>query len=323
MHKMLERLAQEYAYQRMKPFAQSDFGNFVRHDLALEAKKKITFLPYDLKVKASVGSGNWASVPWLGFFDPLITETATRGFYVVYLINPQTNEITLSLNQGTTAAYESFGIPEGREYLRRTAVELFKRAGNFSKHFSSDPIDLGSLDSLPQGYMAGHAFGRTYAAGNINETQFTTDFENMLAAYEYLIEMGGTTPGEIMLEDAGLRSVEESRKYVLSKRIERAPNVRPKVLQAVGAICQGCGLDPKITYGYNGPLKNTPLDVHHAKPISGLSEGESRRYKIPDDFMVLCPTCHRMIHKQVDPSDLRRLKASINSGILRPKNRFF
>ena len=69
----------------------------------------------------------------------------------------------------------------------------------------------------------------------------------MLAAYEFLIDQGGTTPGDIMLEDAGSTSIEESRKYALSKRIERTSNVRPLVLKAVGAICQGCGLDPKYS----------------------------------------------------------------------------
>lgn len=260
--------------------------------------------------------------PLARFFDPLITDSATKGFYVVYLINPQSQQITLSLNQGTTAAYEGFGVKAGRDYLRRTAYELELKAGKFAAQFDNDPIDLGSLDALPQGYMAAHSFGKTYDANMINPDKFNADFEKMLAAYEFLIDQGGTTPGDIMLEDAGSTSIEESRKYALSKRIERASNVRPLVLKAVGAICQGCGLDPKIKYGYSGPLNNTPLDVHHARPISGMKEGETRRYKIPDDFMVLCPTCHRVIHKQVDASDLRQRKSSLNSGAFRGKKFF-
>jgi predicted HNH restriction endonuclease len=53
-----------------------------------------------------------------------------------------------------------------------------------------------------------------------------------------------------------------------------------------------------------------------------MKEGETRRYMIPDDFMVLCPTCHRVIHKQVDASDLRQLKSSLNSGAFRGKKFF-
>jgi hypothetical protein len=308
LHEFLSRIAIKYTYERSRPFAGSEFGNFVRHDLSIEAKKRLIFLPYDLKVKASVGAGNWASVPWLGFFDPLITESATRGFYVVYLINAQTEEIFLSMNQGTTAAYQSFGEKKGREHLRRNAVEMAARVASFADRFDVSPIDLGSDDALPLGYMAGHSFGRKYAAKGIDTEKFDRDLETMLGAYSALIDLGGTTPSDVMMEEAQSTSVSESRRYVLSRRIERAPNVRVPVLERRGLVCEGCGLNPKQHYDYQGPVKNIPLDVHHAKPISGMAEGETRRYKIPDDFFVLCPTCHRVIHKQEDTSDLRQLK---------------
>ncbi|WP_052700866.1 MrcB family domain-containing protein [Loktanella sp. S4079] len=311
LHQQLSRLALEYASERTKAFAGSEFGSFVRHDIGLTAKKQLVFLPYDLKVKASVGAGNWASVPWLGFFDPLITESATKGFYVVYLINAQTREIFLSLNQGTTAAYQSFGENRGREHLKRTALEISEKVPKFARYFDTSPIDLSSQDSLPSGYMAGHAFGRRYDALSIDEKQFYSDFEKMLAAYEALIDAGGTTPAEVMMEEAGTSDIEESRTYTLFRRIERSPNVRVPVLQKRGAVCEGCGLNPARDYDYQGPLKHTPLDVHHSKPIAGMAEGETRRYKIPDDFLVLCPTCHRVIHKQANPADLERLRRTV------------
>lgn len=311
LDEQLAELAKRFVYERGKPYAGSDFANFVRHDIAIEAKKHLLYLPYDLKVKASVGAGNWAAVPWLAFFDPLITESATKGFYVVYLVNAQTEEIYLSLNQGTTAAYQSFGEKRGREYLKRTAIEICERIPEFAEKFESDPIDLGSTEALPAGYMAGHAFGRKYAASKIDKSLFYADFETMIAAYSALVDRGGTTPTENLMEQAESTSIEESRRYVLSRRIERAPNVRVPVLKAKGAVCEACRLDPQIQYNFIGPLKSTPLDVHHSKPIRELAEGESRRYKIPDDFLVLCPTCHRMIHKQLDTSDIDLLRQTL------------
>nr|WP_237402481.1 DUF3578 domain-containing protein [Rhodovulum sulfidophilum] len=114
----MSRLATEYTHERVKSFTGSEFDDFVRHDIAVEAKKVLLLWPFELKVKASVGQGVWASVPWLAFFDPLITETATKGFYVVYLINPDAQKITLSMNQGTTAIYNDFGQSRGRDVLR-------------------------------------------------------------------------------------------------------------------------------------------------------------------------------------------------------------
>lgn len=152
----LSRLATEYAYERAKPFNGSKFGDFVRHDIATEAKRILTYWPFDLKVKASVGQGVWASVPWLAFFDPLITETATKGFYVVFLINPSAETITLSMNQGTTSIYNEFGQSRGKDVLRRTARDMADRVPEFAKAFSESPIDLGSEAGLPAGYEAGH-----------------------------------------------------------------------------------------------------------------------------------------------------------------------
>lgn len=311
LHDMLSRLAKEYVYARGKPFADNDLGNFVRHDIAVEAKKHLIYLPFNLTVKASVGAGVWASVPWLGFFDPLITKSATSGFYIVYLINPQTEDIYLSLNQGTTQVYREFGEARGREVLKRRARDMELRVAEYSKQFENDPIDLGSIASLPAGYMAGHSFGRKYHADSIDEAQFYEDLQGMIYAYEALIDRGGSIPTDVMQEEAGTRDIEETRKYALSRRIERSENVRKEVLKVAAPICQGCGLDPAIHYGYRGKLQHTPLDIHHSKPISGLAEGETRRYKVPDDFLVLCPTCHRMIHKQNNTADLETLRQTI------------
>ncbi|MBO9479194.1 DUF3578 domain-containing protein [Shimia sp. R11_0] len=312
LHEYLARLAKEYVFERAKRFAGSEFADFIRHDLAVEARKRTIFLPYDLELKASVGQSQWASVPWLAFFDPIITDTATRGFYVVYLINPQTEEIVLSLNQGTTEVYEEFGENErGRKILARRASEMTDRVADYANKFDIAPIDLGTDAKLPAGYQAGHAFGRVYNANSIDADGFYNDLENMLEAYRALVDRGGRTPVESMMEEAGSTDIEETRKYILSRRIERAKNVRIKVLKARGAICEGCGLNPQVHYNFSGLLKNTPLDVHHAKPIRELAEGETRRYKLPEDFLVLCPTCHRVIHKQSDASDLEALKQSI------------
>ncbi|QEE34234.1 DUF3578 domain-containing protein [Octadecabacter sp. SW4] len=317
LSEMLSRVATEFTYARGKPFKNSAFGNFVRKEIAEEAKKRLIFLPFEMTVKASVGNGNWAAVPWLAFFDPLITTTATRGYYIVYLINPQSEKIFLSLNQGTTAVDEEFGVKTGRDVLRRRARDIALRVSDFSRHFDDGPIDLGSDATLPSGYVAGHAFGREYDARNINTKDFNSDLEKMLFAYEALIDRGGTSPTDAMIEEAGNQGIEETRRYVLSKRIERAPSVRRQVLAKRGTVCEGCGLNPKTDYVFSGRPDQTPLDVHHSKPLQGLAEGETRRYEIPRDFLVLCPNCHRMIHKQDDPSDLSQLKKRIRFKYMR------
>lgn len=321
----LKRLTQEYASQRTKPFTGSDFANFVRHDLAIEAKKRTLFLPFEYKVKASVGQGGWAAVPWLAFFDPIVTETATKGVYIVYLVNPIDETLTLSMNQGTTIVFEQFGTTRGYEVLKRRAQDLNDLVLEYSNKFERTPINLGSDEKLPKGYEAGHAFGRTYAVDQIESDLLDADLEIMFHAYKSLVDRGANTPIDLLREDAGTVDISETRKYILSRRIERAPNVRKKVLAVKPPICEACGLDPKIHYSYEGKLGNIPLDVHHSKPVSQLAEGETARYVVPDDFMLLCPNCHKMIHTLPDPSDLETLKRKITFALPNgvPKNRMF
>lgn len=309
--KFLVRVARDYSQERKKPFAGSDFGRFVRSEVVGEARKQLSTTDFDLTVKASVGQGYWASVPWLAYFDPLITDTATKGFYVVFLVNPQKQTFVLSLNQAATEIYNEFGERRGLDVLARRARDFADRLPKYRKLFSEDPIDLSSNERLPAGYKAGHVFGRTYTATSVAEEQLADDLKVMLTAYRALVDRGGIVPTEIMQEEVGGSNIDETRRYILSRRIERSPRVRRDVLRSKPLICECCGLDPVRDYGCAGGLVETPLDVHHSKPLYGMSIGETRRYVVPDDFLILCPTCHRMIHKQDDPADIGRLRSNL------------
>ena len=46
--------------------------------------------------------------------------------------------------------------------------------------------------------------------------------------------------------------------------------------------------------------------------LVGLEEGVIVRYDVATDFAVLCPNCHRMIHRMEDPSDLYKLRALLH-----------
>ena len=308
---MLSRVARDFIYERGKPFNNNSLANFIRKDLAQQARKELIFRNEEYKVKGSPGSGNWAAVPWLGFFDPIITESAQNGFYVVYLFNVQTSDIYLSLNQGTTAVYREFGDATGRSVLKRRAIDIRDRIRDLIGEFSEDPIFLGSNERLPSGYEAGHAIGKKYSIEQLASKQITEDLHALLDIYQALIERGGLTPTDVMFEQEGISDIDECRKSLLTKRIERSRRVRRAVLASREPICQACGLDPQKDYEFTGRPENIPLDVHHMTPLGSLAFGETRHYKVPDDFLVLCPTCHRMIHKQPNPSSLEDLKRRI------------
>ena len=314
---MLRKVALEFIYEIGKPFAGNELAEFIRRDLRDAGRNLVTFREEDYLVKGSAGAGNWASVPWLGFFDPLVTDTAQKGFYVVFLLNPDTQDFYLSLNQGTTQIHKEFGGRAYLEVLKRRAADIRLRLADIRHEFSDHPISLGSADTLPAGYEAGHALGRKFTLEELRDGEIERSLGKILDLYQVLISRGGITPSDIMAEEASSTDVEECRRYVLSKRIERSPRVRQQVLAKHSLRCDTCGLDPQIDYSYQGKLESIPLDVHHLAPLKDLSEGEAKRYRIPDDFAVLCPNCHRAAHQLQDPSDMEALKALIRFKYMR------
>jgi hypothetical protein len=58
-------------------------------------------------------------------------------------------------------------------------------------------------------------------------------------------------------------------------------------------FCEICGLRPEPTYGH------AIIDAHHRLPLSKYAERE-KTHTAPEDFAILCPSCHRAVHKQKD-----------------------
>jgi 5-methylcytosine-specific restriction protein A len=81
-------------------------------------------------------------VPWISVFDPAITTTATRGYYIVYLFHAELPIVHLSLNQGTTAVREEFAN-KTRAVLADRAELMRKRVHEFTHSLAIKTIDLG------------------------------------------------------------------------------------------------------------------------------------------------------------------------------------
>ena len=77
----------------------------------------------------------------------------------------------------------------------------------------------------------------------------------------------------------------------------------------LGYRCMCCGLDLSELYGVLG---NKYIELHHLIPYADLNENETRILNA-DDFAVLCPNCHRMIHRLDNPADINLLKKIIKS----------
>ena len=99
-YKFMSEYETELSTARKNEDYKRPFGKIVREDIVEKLREPIQTDIY--KVKGSVGAGRWADVPWIAVFDKRITTSAQKGVYIVYLLNKDTKELFLTLNQGAT-----------------------------------------------------------------------------------------------------------------------------------------------------------------------------------------------------------------------------
>lgn len=136
-------------------------------------------------------------------FDRLVTETAQRGYYIVYLLRRDGEGVYLSLNQGATAVHQEVG---GRRYLsvlqdRATVYSGLLRSEGLNG-LDLGPVDLGGEGTLARGYEAAKIAGRYYDANAVpNDGDLHDGLRRFLGLYRRLVEANdqltaADTPGE-------------------------------------------------------------------------------------------------------------------------------
>ena len=96
-------------------------------------------------------------------------------------------------------------------------------------------------------------------------------------------------------------------------RWPRSPTMINMLSPLFAKVPISCQLDFAERYG---PIGKGFIEAHHLKPLSSLTEGSTLTYDVAKDFAVLCPNCHRMIHRTPDPSDLKGFRELVSVGIL-------
>ena len=113
-------------------------------------------------------------------------------------------------------------------------------------------------------------------------------------------------------EDDKSLSVREGKViYKLHKLRERDSKINKKkkdrYFQENGKLdCEVCGFDFYETYG---DLGKGFIEAHHRVPLSEI-DGETIT-KL-DDLALVCPNCHKMLHKGIDTLSVKDLKRIIN-----------
>jgi 5-methylcytosine-specific restriction enzyme A len=316
MREALLRVGREFPTARQDALTDHPLAHFIRTTLPADVREALGEFGPALTTEGSPGAGNWARVPWVAVFDPMVTDTATKGYYAVYLFAHGRPELHLSLNQGTTAVVNEFA-GKARSVLRERAALMRSRLPDFAKQLDVYSLELGSKLPLPRGYEAGHAFGRRYSLSELpSEEQLRADLLLLTRAYLALTFRGGLEPSPEQATSTGDqaehhdpatgKSLLEVRQYRMHRRIDRHPRASREAKEYHGTTCQGCGFEFRSRYGEIG---RGYIEAHHLRPLGELQEGVPIRYEVAHDFAVLCSNCHRMIHRTDDPSDLTSFRA--------------
>ena len=97
-------------------------------------------------------------------------------------------------------------------------------------------------------------------------------------------------------ESQEIKAIEGGRKLVVHLRVERDPGIAKEAvrrhLHDAGPVCRLCVLD--FSRCYQMGAGEHCLEAHHKLPLSFRLEASRTNL---EDFLVICPSCHRVIHK--------------------------
>jgi 5-methylcytosine-specific restriction enzyme A len=311
----LEAVLAGVATARNEPFGGHPLAHRITHDWR-DAVAGVVGDP-SYKVEGSGGSGNWAETVWLAIFDRTITETAQRGFYVVYLVHKDGSAVYLSLNQGTTEIYDRVGGGRYREVLEDTATrDVGLLEGEDTSGLLAGPIDLNGTGMLTRGYEAGNILALRYLPQSLpDEDERDTNLTRLLMLYQALIEARDQVEADESDSDdptrPPLRGL-EAKRYRWHRRAERSPSLAREAKGIHGTRCQvpTCGKELADTYG---EIAEGYIEAHHLTPFASL-DGRPTELDPATDFVVVCPDCHRMLHRRAEPYTLDELSLMIEAG---------
>ena len=187
MQELLLNILNSYKIAKLNDLTNHELAVYVRQQSVNILANTISVDKEKYKVKGSVGQGKWADVPWIAIFDKSITQSATEGYYIVYLFNADMSGVYLSLNQGWTYFKNKYKTKLGREKIVQVSNAWKNELSSTLNDFSYEAINLkneGKINSLVEGYELGHICGKFYSVEDMpSSEQLGLDLQNLIGVY--------------------------------------------------------------------------------------------------------------------------------------------
>lgn len=186
---------ENYLEAKLNPAKRETVRRCVTQDIVSEIEDTLRIDRKRYKVYGSIGKGPMAEIPWVAIFDRTITETATKGYYVVFLFSANMKGFYLSINQGWTyfgtmikpTDVTNLNTLEFRERCITATTAFWQKEITVGTNLPLSSIKLSGKNKLARGYELGHIYGKYYDFNRMpTDTQFVNDLRSALNAYEAL-----------------------------------------------------------------------------------------------------------------------------------------
>lgn len=297
-------------------FANSEVGALVRSTLPELLREDLGPVSNGLILRGSIGQSTWTLTPWLALLNPAESTSVEEGVYVVFLLSHGCERLYLVVSQGCTSLQNEIGEKRSAIELKRRAEVMRDKTKHLARRLGTDDIDLNANVWRARLYTAATIFSKAYSVENFpDDENLIADVREALVLYTSILNEGRWSAADEVLsesrDETGNNELTQAKRYSLHRRIERNSSHRRKVISVQGTRCKGCEKDMKEVYG---EIADGLIDAHHLRPLKSLDDGEVVSFDAAEDFAVLCPNCHRIIHRMNDVGDLDGLRRLLEAS---------
>lgn len=318
--------------EERKHFAGSEVGKIINKQLPVLIEQKANIDLNNYLITGSVGKGQFAEIPWISVFRRSITESATKGIYIVYLFTADLKGVYLSLNQGFTYFKDKYGTRVGRQEIKKVAHYLRHHCKTIPQDLSLKEIELKAEKMLGKGYIPGHITGKYYEIDHLPSSEvLANDLRNLMTVYEEVIGLiNGRKVEEfydyvlaveddlLLADEAYNEGVEESvaeyiadhqlteiaynpapqeKKEVVKNNANRKVYPRDKNVASNALILANfeCEVNPNHASFTSKTTHRKYMESHHLIPLEYHEQFEYS-LDVEANVVSLCSHCHNCMH---------------------------
>jgi hypothetical protein len=179
-------------------------GELIRNVLPHALRARITEIEptfteagFSLEIEGSDGKGLKNASAWVRLFDPLMSPSATTGWYVVLHFSLTGDLMFLNIGCGATTYKDGtlYDIPFDQLDRRVAWAKSIAMASAFPAHLYSDKVELHG-NSLSRQFERAIAYAKSYAVESFNDDVFIADVSRLceLLVQIYEAERVGKDP---------------------------------------------------------------------------------------------------------------------------------